>query len=370
MDVAAKPKELQKYSNRAEEPHQRLLLGANVLAIIYAKFVNSSHERARTIAPPTDALIKFLETVIALDRWVGDVGLWFLEADDPMNLNYVKNAKEFQELAKRVWDPIGRTIDGVTSYPGWNPLYATHAGEYDVAGYGPVCSGDSSAKTSIVGPDGKTYPVVVPLPPKSGGSTADLRANSDITTGAPDDGRVWKTTGTTLIVTSDDPGALDKTVGAIAAGSGLLPSGDAPVSAGQQQQMLVVGPGGVPTLANGTVSKKVQLNPSLAADIRPGRAENGVEGLAYAAEMMVAGASGWAAMANKGTTTVYSEFQDDGQGHRRVVVREYFVDADPDGKVSVSVAFWDGTKWTTPTKTPARTAAKTPVKTPAKASTN
>ncbi len=354
MDVAAKPKELQKYSKWAEEPHVKLLIATNMLDIIYARFVNRSQERSRTIAPPTEAIIKFLESAIDLDRWVGDVGLWFLEADDPKHLDYVNNVKDFQALAKRVWDPLGRTIDGVTSYPGWNPLYATRGGSFQDSGYGMECKATSTAPVSIVGPDGKTYPVIVPSSSTVNGqavkSPTDLRSDNE---GMPDDGRTWKTTSSAMVVTSEDPGALAKTAGTIAAANGFTPAG-VPVSASEQRDMLVIGPGGKPSLAKGTAPKNVQLNTSLVADIRPGRAANAAEGGAYAAEMIVAGASGWAAMANKGTTTMYSEFQDDGHGHRRVVVREYFVDGDPDGKVSVSVAFWDGTKWTQPTKTPTK----------------
>jgi hypothetical protein len=342
MDVAADPKALKAYSKWAENPHLTLLTQTNLVAHDFQVLVRSSPDRIALFAPPTDAVLKLLEAAIALDRWAGDVGLWFEQADQKA---LTMPLADFQALIRRVWGPMAPTIGGVTTYPGWNPLYATHGGPMDAAGYpgGACAQGNVNFTTSIVGPDGKTYPVVVPGPQKGQIMTpGPVLPGSP--SGVPDDGRIWHNTGISVSSVSENPGWADKVVTAIAYSAGYRPTNGAAVDGQTTHDVLEVSADGYPTLKKGT-GAALPSNPSLPSPVHQSREGNAKEGGANGIDIVNQGIAGWQAAANDGTGMIQTVFQEDGQGHRRVVVRGYQVRKDEDGTYTVYVGYWDGSKW-------------------------
>ncbi len=343
MKSSASPAELEKYSLAAEEPHIRLLTEPRIVEIKFDRFLLRSPERASVVPPPIDELLNLLMRSIALDRWVGDVGQWFRMADDPAKLTTANDRITFIQVSQRIWNwSKGKSVDGVVSYNGFNPLVALKYGSFAVAGYGAGCINTTEA-TSILGPDGQTYPVILPTDSYKKGLSGDTIPGSSF--GVDDTGKVWTTRGSALTEVSEDPGLLGKLAGAIAYTGGYRPLNGASVTSKQLKDTLVITAGGYPVLRSGKVNGTYQPLDDLVPTVSSSKANNAAQGGVAAAELILAGAGGWAMVANNGTGLVQTVFQTDAAGNRRALVRGYQVRAQTDGTLSVYASYWTGTTW-------------------------
>ncbi len=344
---SADPKALLGFKSWADHDRPEILTQCDIALSAYDYFVSRSKDRAATTAPPIEALRRLLFTMIEFDRWVANVSEWFRMADEPSRTNSPAERRRFAELYEKVWGKPIVDKTGVKHYPMWNPLAALPGGPFSDAGYGLGCTSALTLDSSIIGPDGKSYPVIVPKdkPPTSANPSFNAVELNGHPGGAPDDGRVWTTTGSSMVVVSDDPGFFGKAATAIAFGSGYKPINGTALAKGDQQDSLIVDEQGNPSLSKTSKVTTYGTQTSLASTVQPGKKANGTEGGVYLAEMVVAGAGGWAAAANAETGTIYTRFQEDGQGNRRVVVTGYQVRADSGGNLTVYAKYWDGKQW-------------------------
>lgn len=342
MKSSARPGDLEAYSAAAEEPHLRLLTATRMVDIKFARFVANSADRTSTVAPPTDALLRMLAQSISVDRWVGDVGNWFELADSKTKLA-PQDQEAFYRLSKQIWNwSKSQTVRGVTSYNGFDPRLALPSGSYDIAGYGSACSGTTSSR-SFLGPDGLTYPVVLPTNDATKGMPADQLPGHVL--GADDTGRTWTTTATSLTSISEDPGLLAKLAGAIAFTGGYRPIGGSSVSSKELKDALVVTADGYPILMTKKVTGIYQPMDDLPPNPSTSKTNNALQGGVGAAELILSGVGGWAMVANDQTGVIQTVLQTDGNGHRRALVRGYQVRKDSNGLLSVTCAYWTGTSW-------------------------
>jgi hypothetical protein len=342
MKSSARPADLEAYAAWAEEPYVRLLTGTRMLEIKFDRFIRSSPDRTFVSAPPTDALLRLLARSIATDRWVGDVGDWFDLADSKTKLA-PQDQERFYRLSKEIWSwSKGKTVRGATSYNGFDPRVAPRSGSYEVAGYGKPC-GVSTQATSFLGPDGLTYPVILPTDDVNKGMPADQLPGHIL--GADDTGRTWTTTSTSLTSISEDPGLLAKLAGAIAFTGGYRPINGSSVSSKELKDSLVITADGYPILMARKVNGTYQPLDDLPPNPSTSKTNNALQGGIGAAELVLSGAGGWAMVANDNTGVIQTVLQTDANGNRRALVRGYQVRKDSQGFLAVTCAYWTGTSW-------------------------
>jgi hypothetical protein len=223
---------------------------------------------------------------------------------------------------------------------GFNPLVAPHKGAYSVAGYGPACSA-TNLSTSIVGPDGLTYPVVVPGSPGTAGESTQWLPGPQAG-GANDNGRTWTTVSYSEALITPKNSNGYKLAGAVAATAGWAPIGGPSASPKELTQVLRIEPNGTPHIVSTKVTQPLQVQDG-------GPATTPLEGGFGAIDLAASASNGWKAASNEGTGYVQAQFQEDGKGHRRVLVRGYEVRIS-DGKPQVSTGYWTGTGWVAPGK--------------------
>ena len=361
MKVSALPKRLTTFSQSELALDGCLSLAQRDIDMAYPPYANGCHPNGWTVQIRALGRIPMVaDQAKDLDSWVGDVSRWFEAADGGT-------------LASLPPALVARVMASVTvSRPNWpagvvlgyNALDAPRAGTFDLAGYGRGCSDGHTAGRSILGPDGRTYPVIVPG--GAGSASESTRwmpsEGGDIAMGAINDTRrTWHTVMYSEALVTPKNSAVYRSAGAIAATAGWAPVNGASVSPAEIGRALRVAPNGQPYVVPKTVRRTALSGASLAenpsasplpkvegsggvtdeAFTRAGQ----VSAVAGMADLAVSAHSGWKAASNEGTGFVQAQYQEDDKGHRRVLVRGYEVRVS-DGTPVVSGAYWNGEGWT------------------------
>lgn len=346
MKVSALPKRLTTFSQSELVLDGRLSLAQNDINATYPPYANGCRPNGWTVQIRALGRIPMVaDQAKDLDRWVGDVSRWF-EAADGGTLASLPPA-----LVARVMVPV--TISR-PNWPagvvlGYSALDAPRAGTFDTAGYGRGCNDGHTAGESILGPDGRTYPVIVPGGAGSASESTQWMPSEggDIAMGSIDDsGRTWRTVLYSEALVTPKNSAVYRTAGAIAATAGWAPVNGASVSATELGRALRVAPNGQPYVVPKTVKRSAPSGASLPEKqdeaLTPAAQMSAVGGMA---DLAVSAHSGWKAASNEGTGYVQAQYQEDDKGNRRVLVRGYEVRVS-DGTPVVSGAYWNGKGWT------------------------
>jgi hypothetical protein len=307
---------------------------AKSLSDSYWDFADRSRDASGVAGPPLRETSSLLRHEAELSGWTGDVGRLFQLADGRSVA--AANQAEYARLTQKLfgWTRLPGT-GGLPRFVGYNPMTAPEIGSFEVAGYGQACSKSTLSK-SVIGPDGLTYPIVVPPAQINFGLTRDTLPGADW---VDDRGRTWTTTATALVNVSEDPGVWWKLAGA-AAFAGGYDADSEPVSSKKQRSVLEISPSGEPRFNDDRVPRRPSQPQSPEFDGTPSSAL--LDGVTVAVEAGGKATSGWAYVANSGTQTIQTTFQTDGKGSRRALVRGYRVYDDGTGTLKVKVAYWTG----------------------------
>jgi len=346
VKVSALPKQLTRFSQSELALDCRLSVAQNDIKATYPRYASGCHPNGWTVQIRALGRIPMVaDQAQDLDRWVGDVARWF-EAADGGSLASLPPA-----LVARVMGPV--TINRL-DWPagvvrGYNALDATRSGTFDIAGYGRGCNDGHTADVSVLGPDGRTYPVIVPGVAGSAAESTQWMPSDggDMAMGSMDDtGRTWHTVLYSEALVTPKNSAVYRSAGAIAATAGWAPVNGASVSATELGRMLRVASNGQPYILPITLKRVAPSGASLPEQqdqaLIPGGQMSAVAGIG---DLAVSAHSGWKAASNEGTGYVQAQYQQDDKGHRRVLVRGYEVRV-TDGTPAVSGAYWNGKGWT------------------------
>ena len=356
--MAARPDRLLHYGTEAVHLGAVLNPAEHGIDLTFAPYAAGCSPPGFGVRISLSVLIRSVaEDAARLDRWVGDVGRWFDAADQgtlaTLPRSVVAGVTAPFTVRRAGWPaPVVQW---------WNPLDQPRKGRFADAGYGAACSGGHTASTSILGPDGLGYPVIVPGRSGAPDQSYDWvpTATADPVMGTiSDTSRTWHTVFFTETIVAPDNSVGYRAAGAVAATAGWSPVSGPSVSPGELGRILRLEPNGEPHIVAGPVRNHPGVGaalPAPAGDAADGAVRRRREGKLAANPTVTAGAdalelamlveSGWRAAANEGTGFVQAQYQRDDAGNRRVLVRGYEVRV-ANGRPQVSGAYWNGVGWT------------------------